>query len=169
MRSCLTVLRPDGPISRRFMAVLPTVLVVGDSVFVHGGLLEANVEYGLERINAEVSEWIRGEGGDNARAPEYVRGWDIVVWLRRFSDGFDCDCKRLEGVLGMIPGAKRMVMGHTIQTVGINTVGRGTSVKGFGLATKTSNTKLILNGGQRVTFARPDGYFALYPTKDALP
>jgi hypothetical protein len=125
MRSCLTVLRPDGPISRRFMAVLPTVLVVGDSVFVHGGLLEANVEYGLERINAEVSEWIRGEGGDNARAPEYVRGWDIVVWLRRFSDGFDCDCKRLEGVLGMIPGAKRMVMGHTIQTVGINTVGRG--------------------------------------------
>jgi ER membrane protein complex subunit 7 len=45
----------------------------------------------------------------------------------------------------------------------------GTSVKGFGLATKTSNTKLILNGGQRVTFARPDGYFALYRTKDALP
>ncbi|AQK81849.1 ER membrane protein complex subunit 7-like protein [Zea mays] len=45
----------------------------------------------------------------------------------------------------------------------------GTSVKGFGLATKTSNTKVILNGGQRVTFARPDGYFALYPTKDALP
>jgi hypothetical protein len=25
-------------------------------------------------------------------------------------------------VLGMIPGAKRMVMGHTIQTVGINAV-----------------------------------------------
>jgi hypothetical protein len=25
------------------------------------GLLMANVEYGLERINAEVSEWIRGE------------------------------------------------------------------------------------------------------------
>ncbi|ONM37042.1 ER membrane protein complex subunit 7-like protein [Zea mays] len=38
----------------------------------------------------------------------------------------------------------------------------GTSVKGFGLATKTSNTKLILNGGQRVTFARPDGYFAFH-------
>jgi len=122
MRSRLAALRPDGPIARRFLADLPTVLVVGDSVFVHGGLLEANVEYGLERINAEVSEWIRGEGGDNARAPEYVRGRDAVVWLRRFSDGFDCDCKRLEGVLGMIPGARRMVMGHTIQTVGINAV-----------------------------------------------
>uniref|UniRef100_A0A804U9P1 ER membrane protein complex subunit 7 beta-sandwich domain-containing protein n=1 Tax=Zea mays TaxID=4577 RepID=A0A804U9P1_MAIZE len=205
MRSRLTALRPDGPISRRFLADLPTVLVVGDSVFIHGGLLEANIEYGLERINAEVSEWIRGEGGDNTRALEYVRGRDTVVWLRRFFDGFDCDCKRLEGVLGMIPGAKRMVMGHTIQTVEINTVGRGpppstspvsvgrgpprrddamaqtlattgrtlpqrggamvgqgTSVKGFGLAMKTSNTKLILNGGQRVTFARPDDYFAFH-------
>ncbi|KAG8089672.1 hypothetical protein GUJ93_ZPchr0011g27496 [Zizania palustris] len=62
IRSRLAALRPDGPIARRFLADLPTVLVVGDSVFVHGGLLEANVEYGLERINAEVSEWIRGRG-----------------------------------------------------------------------------------------------------------
>ncbi|BAF20097.1 ER membrane protein complex subunit 7 homolog [Oryza sativa Japonica Group] len=34
--------------------------------------------------------------------------------------------------------------------------------KGFGLPAKTSNTKVILNGGQRVTFARPDGYFAFH-------
>ena len=40
----------------------------------------------------------------------------------------------------------------------------GMSEKGYGLPAKTSNTKVILNGGQRVTFARPDGYFALYPT-----
>jgi hypothetical protein len=44
----------------------------------------------------------------------------------------------------------------------------GASAKGFGLPAKTSNTKVILNGGQRVTFARPDGYFALYPTKDVV-
>ncbi|KAL5200322.1 hypothetical protein ABZP36_021525 [Zizania latifolia] len=37
-----------------------------------------------------------------------------------------------------------------------------TSAKGFGLPAKTSNTKVILNGGQRVTFARPDGYFAFH-------
>ncbi|PWZ06614.1 ER membrane protein complex subunit 7 [Zea mays] len=43
------------------------------------------------------------------------------------------------------------------------------SEKGYGLPAKTSNTKVILNGGQRVTFARPDGYFALYPTNDSLP
>ncbi|XP_051179661.1 shewanella-like protein phosphatase 2 [Lolium perenne] len=122
IRSRVAALRPNGPIARRFLADLPTVLVVGDSVFVHGGLLEANVEYGLERINAEVSDWIRGQQGDNARAPEYVCGRDAVVWLRRFSEGFNCDCERLKGVLGMIPGAKRMVMGHTIQSEGITAV-----------------------------------------------
>jgi hypothetical protein len=42
----------------------------------------------------------------------------------------------------------------------------GASTKGFGLPAKASNTKVILNGGQRVTFARPDGYFSLYPKKD---
>lgn len=39
----------------------------------------------------------------------------------------------------------------------------GNTLKGFGLPGKTSNIKVILNGGQRVTFLRPDGYFSLYP------
>ncbi|XP_044432707.1 ER membrane protein complex subunit 7 homolog [Triticum aestivum] len=36
------------------------------------------------------------------------------------------------------------------------------AARGFGLPAKTSNTKVILNGGQKVTFARPDGYFAFH-------
>ncbi|KAL6868148.1 hypothetical protein ACP4OV_014993 [Aristida adscensionis] len=151
MRSRLAALRPGGPIARRFLADLPTVLVVGDSVFVHGGLLEANVEYGLDRINAEVSDWIRGAGGDNARAPEFVRGRDAVVWLRRFSDGFDCDCQRLQGVLRMIPGARRMVMGHTIQEEGINAVCGAQAVRvDVGLSRGCGNglpEVLEINGG----------------------
>jgi hypothetical protein len=34
----------------------------------------------------------------------------------------------------------------------------------IGHAAKFSNIKVILNGGQHVTFLRPDGYFTLYPT-----
>ncbi|XP_070038704.1 ER membrane protein complex subunit 7 homolog isoform X2 [Nicotiana tomentosiformis] len=40
----------------------------------------------------------------------------------------------------------------------------GFSLKGSGLAAKASNVKVLLNGGQRVTFLRPDGYFSLYPS-----
>lgn len=39
----------------------------------------------------------------------------------------------------------------------------GLGTKEFGLPGKVSNVKVILNGGQRVTFLRPDGYFSLYP------
>lgn len=37
--------------------------------------------------------------------------------------------------------------------------------KGFGLPVKANNAKVILNGGQHVTFLKPDGYFSLYPLK----
>ncbi|XP_007033730.2 PREDICTED: shewanella-like protein phosphatase 2 [Theobroma cacao] len=120
IRARIAALRPDGPIARRFLADNLTVLVVGESVFVHGGLLEKHVDYGLERINEEVRDWINGLMG--RRAPGYCKGRNAVVWLRKFSDELakNCDCSLLEHVLATIPGAKRMIMGHTIQEIGIN-------------------------------------------------
>ncbi|XP_012068149.2 ER membrane protein complex subunit 7 homolog isoform X2 [Jatropha curcas] len=38
----------------------------------------------------------------------------------------------------------------------------GLGAKGFGLPGKLSNVKVILNGGQSITFLRPDGYFSFY-------
>ncbi|KAJ9167712.1 hypothetical protein P3X46_019318 [Hevea brasiliensis] len=38
----------------------------------------------------------------------------------------------------------------------------GVGVKGFGFPGKLSNVKVILNGGQSITFLRPDGYFSFY-------
>lgn len=35
-------------------------------------------------------------------------------------------------------------------------------MKGFGLPGKLSKAKVILNGGQRVSFLRPDGYFSFH-------
>ncbi|KAK3016559.1 hypothetical protein RJ639_005820 [Escallonia herrerae] len=119
-RARLAALRPQGPISTRFLSRNETVVVVGESVFVHGGLLPDHVVYGLERINEEVRDWIVGVKGRVSSS--LVRGRDSVVWLRRFSEEVagKCDCSTLERVLAVIPGAKRMVMGHTIQQSGIN-------------------------------------------------
>ncbi|KAL6980220.1 hypothetical protein U1Q18_021863 [Sarracenia purpurea var. burkii] len=38
----------------------------------------------------------------------------------------------------------------------------GLGAKGYGLPGKLSNVKVILNGGQLVTFLRPDGYFSFH-------
>ncbi|XP_040988060.1 shewanella-like protein phosphatase 2 [Juglans microcarpa x Juglans regia] len=122
LRARVAALRPHGPISSRFLSQNVTVLVVGDSVFVHGGLLPVHVSYGLEKINEEVRDWIKGLGGQFA--PAYCRTSNAVVWLRSFSHELakNCDCSTLERVLATIPGTKRMIMGHTIQKVGINGV-----------------------------------------------
>ncbi|KAF3637250.1 hypothetical protein FXO38_04536 [Capsicum annuum] len=122
IRTRIAALRPKGPIAERFLAKNQTVIVVGDSVFVHGGLLVKHVEYGFENVNEEVKDWICGLKGRVSR--DLVRGRDSVVWLRKFSKELekDCDCSTLEHVLATIPGAKRMIMGHTIQESGINGV-----------------------------------------------
>ena len=44
-------LKPGGDFSRQFLANKPVVLVLGSTVFVHGGLLPHHAEYGIERIN----------------------------------------------------------------------------------------------------------------------
>lgn len=123
LRARIAALRPQGPIAKRFLSKNLTVAVVGDSVFVHGGLLAEHIEYGLERINEEVREWINGLRGGRY-APGYCRGGNSVVWLRKFSDemAHKCDCSALEHALSTIPGVKRMIMGHTIQEAGINGV-----------------------------------------------
>ncbi|GLT74549.1 hypothetical protein SLA2020_463370 [Shorea laevis] len=122
IRARIAALQPNGPIARRFLSNNLTVLVVGESVFVHGGLLESHVSYGLEKINEEVRNWINGLMGWSA--PRFCRGRNAVVQLRKFSDRVaqNCDCSLLEHVLDTIPGAKRMIMGHTIQKIGINGV-----------------------------------------------
>ncbi|XP_050220105.1 ER membrane protein complex subunit 7 homolog [Mercurialis annua] len=38
----------------------------------------------------------------------------------------------------------------------------GLGANGFGIPGKLSNVKVILNGGQNITFLRPDGYFSFY-------
>jgi hypothetical protein len=121
-RARIAALRPQGPISSRFFSKNATVVVIGDSVFVHGGLLPRHVEYGLERINEDVRDWITGQ--KKVVSSGLVRGSNSVVWLRKFSDEIaeNCDCATLTHVLATIPGAKRMIMGHTIQPGGINGV-----------------------------------------------
>lgn len=106
-------LMSGGPYAKRF-AELPTVLQLGGTVFVHGGVVPRWAEYGIERINAEVSHWLFGETPEPDSSLGVDNG-DRVMWTRQFSSQVDAsDCVLLDQSLAIL-GAKRMIVAHTVQ------------------------------------------------------
>jgi hypothetical protein len=106
--------RPGGPWAER-LAAGSVALVVGRTVFVHGGLLPTHLEYGLDRLERETHAWLLGEGPE----PPLLRQSDTPVWARHYSDDPDPDdCDLLGGVLDRLD-CDRMVVGHTVQEGGI--------------------------------------------------
>jgi len=113
-RSRVAAFRPGGPYAL-LLARRNTVVIVGESVFVHGGVLPAHAAYGLEEINDEIRAWLRGE----APAPEWSRGSDSPIWTRLYSRDPDAEaCAVAEETLEML-GARRFVVGHTVHRGGI--------------------------------------------------
>jgi hypothetical protein len=106
---------PGGTYARR-LAAHPVIAVVGDSVFAHGGVLMGHVEYGIDKLNSEVKQWLLGDGP----APQEVLSPDAPVWTRLYSEGepSEAACRQLSQVLQSL-GVKRMVVGHTVQKLGI--------------------------------------------------
>lgn len=101
---------PGGPYAG-LLAKRPTILVLGDNVFVHGGVLPQHVDYGLARINHEVQTWLSGK----AALPPLLSDEQGPIWTRLYSDTTAAPaCDLLAQALGKI-GARRMIVGHTVQ------------------------------------------------------
>ncbi len=106
---------PGAPYAQK-MANYPVVVVVGDTLFAHGGVLPEHVRYGLDRINTETAAWMRG----TAPPPAILSSDQSPIWSRHFSasDPADTPCDLLAQTL-QLAGVKRMVVGHTPQQSGI--------------------------------------------------
>ena len=106
--------RPGGPFAV-LLAERPVVLVLEGNVFVHGGVLPLHLDYGLDRLNDEVRDWLLGRG----EPPAFIHTRESPTWTRDYSDQADAEsCQQLEEVLGRL-GAQRMIVGHTVQEDGI--------------------------------------------------
>ncbi len=113
-RSRAAAFRPGGPFALQ-LADRPTALIVGSSVFVHGGILPEHVSMGLDSMNADVQRWLRGE----IPRPDWIQGERSPVWTRLYSDQpGQAACDTLSAVLDEL-GVQRMVVGHTVQGTGI--------------------------------------------------
>jgi hypothetical protein len=93
--------------------------VLGDSIFVHGGVLPEHVAYGIERINREARAWMAADAP--MPPPASVSSERAPVWARDYSldPVSPASCALLQRVLDRT-GARRMVVGHTTQRAGIS-------------------------------------------------
>ncbi len=109
---------PGGEVAKR-LSVQPIALQIGGNVFVHGGVLEQHLRYGLGRINQEAAAWMAG--APTEPAPTSLSNQRAPIWVRDYSDGTPAaeSCAELGRVLSAL-SAQRMVVGHTVQKPGIN-------------------------------------------------
>jgi hypothetical protein len=113
-RGRVAAFRPGGPYAK-MLAERPVVLIIEGNVFVHGGVLPMHLDYGIERLNSEVRDWLLGEG----EPPAFIHTRESPTWTRNYSDEVDTDdCLQLSEVLERL-GATRMIVGHTVQENGI--------------------------------------------------
>jgi hypothetical protein len=106
-----------GGLYASLLAARPLFVKVGDSVFVHGGILPKHVAYGLDRMNDELDAWLEGK---RPEPPAILTADDGPIWTRAYSsEDAPPDCAALTSALAAL-GAKRMVVGHTVQRQGVN-------------------------------------------------
>jgi len=103
-----------GPHARR-LAKQSTIAIVGDTLFVHGGILPKHVDYGLDAINYDARAWMLW---DDLPIPPILDEDDSPVWYRGYGEEPTTDCALLASALDAA-GVKRMVVAHTPQLDGI--------------------------------------------------
>jgi hypothetical protein len=109
-RARASVFLPGGSYARR-LAEQPVVLVIGDTVYCHGGVLPRYAD-DIERMNRAVASWLVGLD-DAGRS--ILEAEDGPVWSRHYGgDPSPADCELLNQALAKL-GAERMVVGHTVQ------------------------------------------------------
>jgi hypothetical protein len=104
-----------GPGGRwaKHLAQHNVIAIVGDTVLSHAGVLESWAQK-LDATNLEARCWL---DGDTQAPSSALTSDDSPVWTRAYG-GDDVDCAALGRVLHEL-GAKRMVVGHTVQKSGI--------------------------------------------------
>lgn len=113
-RGRVAAFRPGGPYAH-MLARRHLYLIIGRTVFVHGGITPQHLEYGLEKLDRQMRAWLDGRG----ECPPLLHTGESPTWERVYSDDVDAaDCAQLKTVLAALD-VDRMVVGHTVQEDGI--------------------------------------------------
>lgn len=113
---------PEGPYGR-ILKDFPLAIMVGKNIIVHGGLRKGFINFGIERANRNIKDWISGvHSSEVSETLDLLNSDDSPVWDRSF--GKDEDqllCEELKSSLARL-GASRMIKGHDVQRLGVNSI-----------------------------------------------
>jgi len=108
-RGRVIAFRPGGDYALK-LSQHNTLMVIGKTLFVHGGLTPKYMKMEIEKINQLVSLWMRG----NSKRPELVIDEKGPLWSRNYSSENSAEkCKQLKRVLKYL-NLDRMVVAHTV-------------------------------------------------------
>lgn len=106
-RARAAAFRPGGPYAK-LLARSRTAVIVGDTLFVHGGV-EPAYALRLAAINHAVRCWLDGAG----ELPPAIERRDGLLWSRAYSTA-KARCDELARTLELVD-TRRMIVGHTPQ------------------------------------------------------
>jgi predicted house-cleaning NTP pyrophosphatase (Maf/HAM1 superfamily) len=109
-------LDPGGPWAKR-LAAHNLVAIINDTVFSHAGVLPDWVTH-VDEANLSSRCWLDGQAGGPSEPPLALTSDNSPVWTRAYGLADQTDCAQLKDALAKL-GAKRMVVGHTVQQTGI--------------------------------------------------
>lgn len=94
------------------------IVMVGDTVFAHGGVTPQHLSHGIDKLNEQSKEWMSGK---TTLPPRLVVDETGPLWTRIYGepDVSEATCRVLEQTLRRL-GAQRMAVGHTVQQGGMS-------------------------------------------------
>lgn len=116
---------PEGPYGK-ILEDFPLAIMVGKNIIVHGGLRKGFIDFGIERANRNIKNWISGESSaEVSETLELLGSDDSPVWDRSFGKNEDqILCEELRVSLARLK-ASRMIKGHDVQKIGVNSICNG--------------------------------------------
>jgi hypothetical protein len=146
---------PGGTWAKR-LAAHNLVAIASDTVFSHAGVLPDWVTH-VDEVNLSSRCWLDGQSGTASEPPLALTSDDSPVWTRAYGFDGQTDCAQLKDALAKL-GAKRMVVGHTVQQAGITSacdgalwridVGLGKAYGGPIEVLEVSNSPRVLRGAR---------------------
>ncbi len=108
---------PGGPWAKR-LARYNVVAIIDGNVFSHAGVRPEWATH-LDDANVKSRCWLDGQSGGPSDPPLALTSENGPVWTRDYGFPESVDCALVDVVLSKL-GARRMVVGHTVQKQGIN-------------------------------------------------